>query len=67
MTKPQSKPCICCIHYSNSLPCGKGHRPRFFKEGGLRRVCDDFATQPAKAVGFPWLDALMSIFGLRRV
>lgn len=71
MTKPNTKPCLCCTHYHNAIPCDKGHHPRFYKDKGLRRVCDDFGLatkdEPKKSVGFPWLDAFFSIFGTRRV
>lgn len=43
MTKPKSKPCIACTHYSGGIPCQKGWKPRLFLNGGLRRVCDDFS------------------------
>lgn len=66
MTKAKSKPCICCRHWNGA--CTKGYKPRFFKEGGLRRVCDDFGTpQPVLAPKHHhWLDSFMSIFGYRR-
>jgi hypothetical protein len=41
MTKAKSKPCICCVEWNGA--CSKGHKPRFYKDGGLRRVCDDFS------------------------
>ena len=63
MTKAKSKPCICCAAWSGA--CTKGWKPRFYKEGGLRRVCDDFATGPAP-VAPSWLDSFMKIFGFRR-
>jgi len=65
MTKAKSKPCICCKHYSGGIPCQKGWKPRLFLNGGLRRVCDDFATGPAP-VAPSWLDSFMKIFGFRR-
>ena len=40
MTKAKSKPCICCAAWNGA--CTKGWKPRFYKEGGLRQVCDDF-------------------------
>jgi hypothetical protein len=63
MTKAKSKPCICCAAWNGA--CTKGHKPRFYKDGGLRRVCDDFATEPAP-VAPSWLDSFMKIFGFRR-
>ena len=63
MTKAKSKPCICCVEWNGA--CSKGHKPRFYKDGGLRRVCDDFATEPAP-VAPSWLDSFMKIFGFRR-
>ena len=63
MTKAKSKPCICCVAWNGA--CTKGWKPRFYKEGGLRRVCDDFATEPAP-VAPSWLDSFMKIFGFRR-
>ena len=63
MTKAKSKPCICCVEWNGA--CTKGHKPRFYKDGGLRRVCDDFATEPAP-VAPSWLDSFMKIFGFRR-
>ena len=63
MTKAKSKPCICCVAWDGA--CTKGHKPRFYKDGGLRRVCDDFATGPAP-VAPSWLDSFMKIFGFRR-
>lgn len=65
MTKANSKPCIACTYYSGGIPCQKNHRPRLFVNGGLRRVCDDFATEPAPAAP-SWLDSFMKIFGFRR-
>jgi len=64
MTKAKSKPCICCVEWNGA--CTKGHKPRFYKDGGLRRVCDDFATEPAP-VAPSWVDSFMKIFGFRRV
>ena len=63
MTKAKSKPCICCADWNGA--CTKGWKPRFYKDGGLRRVCDDFATEPAP-VAPSWLDSFMKIFGFRR-
>ena len=63
MTKAKSKPCIKCAYWNGG--CSKGWKPRFYKEGGLRRVCDDFATEPAP-VAPSWLDSFMKIFGFRR-
>ena len=63
MTKAKSKPCICCVEWNGA--CSKGHKPRFYKDGGLRRVCDDFATEPAP-VAPSWVDSFMKIFGFRR-
>ena len=63
MTKAKSKPCICCAAWNGA--CTKGHKPRFYKDGGLRRVCDDFATEPAP-VAPSWIDSFMKIFGFRR-
>jgi len=63
MTKAKSKPCICCVEWNGA--CTKGHKPRFYKDGGLRRVCDDFATEPAP-VAPSWVDSFMKIFGFRR-
>ena len=63
MTKAKSKPCIKCAYWDGA--CSKGHKPRFFRDGGLRRVCDDFATEPAP-VAPSWLDSFMKIFGFRR-
>ncbi len=62
MTKAKSKPCICCAAWNGA--CTKGWKPRFYKDGGLRRVCDDFATEPAP-VAPSWLDSFMKIFGFR--
>ena len=50
MTKAKSKPCICCKWYSGGIPCAKAHKPRMFVDGGLRRVCDDFAHQTVTPV-----------------
>ncbi len=69
MTKKLSKPCLCCTHYSGGIPCQKGHRPRWYVDGGLRRVCDDFTTQEPKAKMpeyHPWIDKFKAIFGFRR-
>lgn len=66
MTKAKSKPCICCKWYSGGIPCQKGHRPRLFIDGGLRRVCDDFAIAPAVSTMPHWMDRFMAIFGFRR-
>jgi len=44
MTKAKSKPCICCVAWNGA--CTKGWKPRFYKDGGLRRVCDDFLIHP---------------------
>ena len=64
MTKAKSKPCICCIHYSGGIPCEKAHRPRLFIDGGLRRVCDDFATTKRVPTTFErWIGSLKAIFG----
>ena len=63
MTKKLSKPCAKCAYWDGA--CSKGHKPRFFRDGGLRRVCDDFATEPAP-VAPSWLDSFMKIFGFRR-
>ena len=63
MTKAKSKPCAKCAYWDGA--CSKGHKPRFFRDGGLRRVCDDFATEPAP-VAPSWLDSFMKIFGFRR-
>ena len=63
MTKAKSKPCICCAAWHGA--CTKGWKPRFYKEGGLRRVCDDFATAPAP-VAPSWVDSFMKIFGFKR-
>lgn len=62
MTKKASKPCICCTHYNGGIPCQKGHRPRMFIDGGLRRVCSDFATQPP--VKAPWYQEVLRVFGM---
>ena len=64
MTKKLSKPCIKCTHWDGA--CSKGHKPRFFRDGGLRRVCDDFSTEKAPAHKPHWLDNFMKIFGLGR-
>lgn len=66
MTKPKTKSCLLCRHYHNAIPCEKGHRPRNYALRGPARVCEDFTDKP-KVAGFPLLDALMSIFGMRRV
>lgn len=72
MTKAKSKPCICCTHYSGGIPCQKGHKPRLFVNGGLRRVCDDFDNTAGKIteVHLPeyhsWVDSFMKIFGFKR-
>ena len=63
MTKKLSKPCAKCAYWDGA--CSKGHKPRFYRDGGLRRVCDDFATEPAP-VAPSWLDSFMKIFGFRR-
>ena len=63
MTKAKSKPCAKCAYWDGA--CSKGHKPRFFRDGGLRRVCGDFATEPAP-VAPSWLDSFMKIFGFRR-
>jgi len=48
MTKAKSKPCICCAAWNGA--CTKGHKPRFYKDGGLRRVCNDFFIPTAVPV-----------------
>lgn len=58
--------CFKCIHYTPMpdwdwrSPCGKGHKPRFYKSKGLRwefanpehwghkRVCADFKERPPR-------------------
>jgi len=65
MTKAKSKPCLCCQFYSGGIPCQKGHKPRLFLNGGLRRVCDDFAHQtitPVKNMT-PFYKKVLAIFG----
>lgn len=62
MTKPKTKPCICCRHFNGGSPCAKGHKPRFYKDKGLCRVCDDFATGKPEPVNPSWLNRFLSIF-----
>ena len=66
MTKAKSKPCICCKHYSGGIPCQKGWKPRLFLNGGLRRVCDDFAHQTItpKAKQSSLYRKFLEIFGI---
>ena len=71
MTKAMSKPCICCGHNSATIPCDMGHRPRNYKDKGLRRVCDDFTTDsPVPLIKgskrFAFVEAIMRCFGLSR-
>ena len=58
--------CYKCIHYTPMpewdwrSPCGKGHKPRFYKSKGLRweysspdhwghkRVCSDYKAKPPR-------------------
>jgi len=62
MTKAKSKPCICCTHYSGGIPCQKGHKPRLFLNGGLRRVCNDFSTSlPTTKISF--VNRVKQLFG----
>lgn len=64
MTKAKSKPCMCCKFWDGG--CSKGHKPRFYKQGGLRRVCNDFDVPSVEAEPH-WLNGFMKIFGFRRV
>ena len=66
MTKAKSKPCAKCAYWDGA--CSKGHKPRFFRDGGLRRVCDDYNYQPKPVIpeSHPWVDSFMKIFGFRR-
>lgn len=70
MTKAKSKPCATCAYWDGG--CSKGHKPRFFRDGGLRRVCDDFAyflsDKPTvkRSIVQMWVDSFMKIFGFRR-
>ena len=66
MTKAKSKPCICCKHYLGGIPCTMNHKPRWYVDGGLRRVCNDFVVSDPEPVKAHWLDGFMRIFGFRR-
>jgi len=70
MTKPNSKPCMCCVHNSPNIPCALGHHPRYYKDKGLRRVCKDFCivedTPVVVGKRFAFVEALMRVFGMAR-
>ena len=70
MTKAMSRPCMCCTHNSPGVPCAIGHRPRWYKDKGLRRVCKDFHLAEAVPIKgskrFAFVEAIMRCFGLSR-
>ena len=61
MTKPNTKPCESCIFHANGSTCSWGHRPRYYKDKGLARVCSDFQQVPPERKSL--LSRLRALFG----